>query len=56
MPYKDVPRTRWTGPSSLNTSFELREDLYSVCFLYKMKRMTIYGDNVKEVPKTRRFS
>ena len=56
MPYKDVPRTRWTGPSSLNTSFELREDMYSVVFLYKLKRMTFYGDNVAEVARTRRFA
>ena len=30
--------------------------MYSVAFLYKLKRMTIFGDNVKEVTRTRNFS
>ena len=54
-PYKDVRRTRWTGPMSLGEGMELREDMYSVAFLYKLKRMSIYGDNVKEVTRTRNF-
>ena len=44
LPYNDVKRTRWTGPSSIGTSLELREDMYSVAFLYKLKRGTIFGD------------
>ena len=33
-PYKNLKRTRWTGPMSLGKSFELREDLYSAAFVY----------------------
>ena len=52
MPYMHVPRSRWTGPRSIGTSMELREDMYSVAFLYKLKRMTLYGDGVEEIERT----
>ena len=52
MPYKHVPRSRWTGPRSIGTSMELREDMYSVVFLYKLKRKTLYKDGVEESERT----
>ena len=55
-PYKDVPRTRWTGPESIGQSMELREDMYSVVYLYKMKRMTIFDDDREDIKRTRHFS
>ena len=51
MPYKDVPRTRWTGPGSIGTSMTLRPDMYAVTFLYKLKRKYIFGDDREEVTR-----
>ncbi len=40
---------------SLDTSVELREDMYSLKFTYKFKRGVLYGDNKEELSRTRRF-
>ena len=31
---------------------ELREDMYSIAFLYKLKRMTLFGDGVEDLKRT----
>ena len=56
MPYNELKRTRWTGPSSIGTSLELREDMYAVAFLYKLKRGTIFGDGKEEVKRDSTFA
>ena len=56
MAYKDVPRTRWSGPGSIGTSMALREDMYAVTYLYKLKRKYIFGDDKEEVTRTRFFA
>ena len=53
MAYKDVPRTRWSGPGSIGTSMALREDMYAVTYLYKLKRKYIFGDDREEVSRTK---
>ena len=45
MAYNDVPRTRWSGPKSIGTSMTLREDMYAVTYLYKLKRKYIFNDD-----------
>ena len=56
MAYSDARRTRWTGPASIGTSMTLREDMYAVTYLYKLKRKYIFGDDQEEVTRTRFFA
>ena len=49
-----MPRSRWTGPKSIGTSMELREDMYAVAFLYKLKRMTLFKDGIEDAARTKK--
>ena len=48
--YRKRNRDIFDGPLNIGTALKLREDFYSVAFLYQLKRKAVCFDNEEEDP------